>query len=223
MLSNSLALLNCLCEYGVNVAAWKNTVVNFPENWDLLGHGGGRRRLLNIEPIDDFPTWVPRRHLLARPSSYNVIVAKDGSGKYKTLGEAIKAAPQTGKKNGPRYTIYVKSGVYDENVEIPKKLTNLMIIGDGIDRTIFTGSRNVALMRRLKMTTFRSATMIISGPGFIGKYFTVRNTAGAEGHQAVATRVSADRVAHYMVKFDGYQVSYTAASSLKTPLHNVCL
>lgn len=217
LLSNALALLNCFCLYGVNVANWKNTLPNMPESWELPG----RRRLLNVKFEDiasynkevihqNIPTWLDSssaasRHLLARPSSYNVIVAKDGTGKFKTVNAAIQAAPKTGKKDARRYIIYVKAGTYDEQIIIPKKLTNLMIIGDGIDQTIFTGNRNVALMRHKKMTTFASATMIVSGAGFTGKYFTVRNTAGAAGHQAVAIRVSADRVAHYMVKFDSYQ------------------
>lgn len=46
---------------------------------------------------------------------------------------------------------------------------------------------------------------VVKGQGFIGKYFTVRNTAGSAGHQAVACRVSADLVAFYQVKFDSYQ------------------
>jgi pectinesterase len=50
-----------------------------------------------------------------------------------------------------------------------------------------------------------SGCAVVSGRGFVGKFFTVRNTAGAAGHQAVATRVSADVVAFYKVKFDGYQ------------------
>lgn len=47
---------------------------------------------------------------------------------------------------------------------------------------------------------------VVSGAtGFIGKFFTVRNTAGSVGQQACAVRVSADLVAFYQVKFDSYQ------------------
>lgn len=46
---------------------------------------------------------------------------------------------------------------------------------------------------------------VVSGQGFLGTGFTVRNTAGAAKHQAVALRVSADLVAFYKVTFTGFQ------------------
>lgn len=210
---NSLALINGICLYGGNLKNWagKNFGVSMPDLDQFYG-GGPSRRLMNADPYNDegeeiqLPSWMDSatsRHLLTRPASYNVIVAKDGSGKYRTVGEAIMKAPKTGDKYAKRYVIYVKAGVYDEQIIIPKKLTNLMIIGDGIDKTIFTGSRNVALMKG--MTTYLSGTMIVQGDGFVGRLFTCRNTAGASGHQAVATRVTADKVAFHRVKFDGFQ------------------
>lgn len=47
--------------------------------------------------------------------------------------------------------------------------------------------------------------LVVGGRGFIGKYFTVRNTAGSSGHQAVAVRVSADQVAFDSCSFDSFQ------------------
>ena len=69
---------------------------------------------------DGFPTWVKpgdRRLLQASSpaSKANVVVAKDGSGKYTTVSEAVNAAP---KSNSGRYVIYVKGGIYDEQVAI---------------------------------------------------------------------------------------------------------
>ena len=46
---------------------------------------------------------------------------------------------------------------------------------------------------------------VVGATGFIGKYFTVRNTAGSYGHQACAARVSGDFAAFFQVKFDSYQ------------------
>lgn len=48
----------------------------------------------------------------------------------------------------------MKAGVYKENVVIKKSMKNLMFIGDGIDSTVITGSKNV----QDGSTTFRSAT-----------------------------------------------------------------
>jgi pectinesterase len=49
--------------------------------------------------------------------------------------------------------------VYKENVDVPKKVTNIMFLGDGRTNTIITGSRNVVD----GSTTFHSAT--------VGKFF----------------------------------------------------
>lgn len=100
---------------------------------------------------EGFPTWVrpgDRKLLQAGSPKANVVVAKDGSGNFQTVKEAVAAA-----KGGGRFVIYVKAGVYSENVEIKAK--NVMLIGDGIGKTVITGSRSVGG----GSTTFRSATV----------------------------------------------------------------
>ncbi|WVZ68558.1 hypothetical protein U9M48_017486 [Paspalum notatum var. saurae] len=96
--------------------------------------GSGSR---DAEAVDTFPTWVPARDraLLeagAGAIKADVVVAQDGSGKYRTVKEAVDAAPDGGNS---RYVIYVKKGVYRENVEVGKKKRELMIVGDGMDAT----------------------------------------------------------------------------------------
>ncbi|XP_028778196.1 pectinesterase 2-like [Neltuma alba] len=150
---------------------------------------------------EGFPTWVKpgdRKLLQSSSSSFraNVVVAKDGSGKYATITAAINAAP---KSSGGRYVIYVKAGIYNEQVEIKAK--NIMLVGDGIGRTIVTGSKSVGG----GTTTFRSATVAVVGDGFIAQGITFRNTAGASNHQAVALRSGSDLSVFYRCSFEGYQ------------------
>lgn len=97
-----------------------------------------------------FPNWVKPgdRKLLQSTSQANVVVAQDGSGNYKTISEAIN-----GRKGSGRFVIYVKAGTYEENIEI--KVSNIMLIGDGIGKTIITGSKSVGG----GTTTFKSATV----------------------------------------------------------------
>lgn len=45
---------------------------------------------------------------------YNVIVVKDGFGKYRMVGEVIMKVLKIGDKYVKWYVIYVKVGVYDE-------------------------------------------------------------------------------------------------------------
>lgn len=81
----------------------------------------------------------------------DVVVAQDGSGRWRTVSEAVARAPSHSRR---RYVIYVKRGVYEENVEVRKKKTNIVIVGEGMGETVITGSRSMAA----GWTTFRSAT-----------------------------------------------------------------
>ncbi|CAI0383286.1 unnamed protein product [Linum tenue] len=91
----------------------------------------------------------------ATTSKADMVVAKDGSGTHRSIEEAVAAAAAArAGRHKHRLVIYVKAGVYEERVEIPRHLRNLMMVGDGIDRTIVTGSRNVPD----GSTTYNSAT-----------------------------------------------------------------
>ncbi|CAN6468247.1 unnamed protein product [Victoria cruziana] len=137
-----------------------------------------------------------------------VTVAQDGSGDYETVGDAISAAPNNTQPNKGYHVIYVKAGVYQEYVFVDKKKKNLMIVGDGINKTVITGSHSVGD----GFTTFKSATFAVVGPNFIGRDFTVQNTAGPAKHQAVAVRNGADLSTFYHCSFEGYQDTLYAHS-----------
>lgn len=103
---------------------------------------------------DRFPSWIndgDKKFFEANETTADAIVAADGSGNYTTVMDAVLAAPKFSMR---RYVIYVKKGVYVENVEIDRKKWNIMMIGEGMDATIISGSRN----RVDGWTTFRSAT-----------------------------------------------------------------
>lgn len=118
------------------------------------------RRLLSIpqEKEDDdseIPKWVSprdRKLLQARLFTPNAIVSLTGDGHFKTINASIEAAPKNSKT---RHVILVKAGVYNENLDIPKSKTNLVLMGEGMDKTIITGNRSVVD----GWTTFRSATV----------------------------------------------------------------
>ncbi|XP_010259196.1 PREDICTED: pectinesterase 2-like [Nelumbo nucifera] len=151
------------------------------------------------------PSWVKAddQKLLqtaSRPTSEaDVVVAQDGTGDFETVNEAMNAAAK--QKRRGRLLIYVKAGTYRENVQIGKKLKNIMLIGDGMGKTIITGSKSV----RGGSTTFSSATVAVSGDGFIARDITFQNTAGPENGQAVALRSGSDLSVFYRCGFEGYQ------------------
>ncbi|CAI9773540.1 unnamed protein product [Fraxinus pennsylvanica] len=139
-----------------------------------------------------------RRLLQSSFVTPDVVVAADGSGNYSTVSAAVAAAPE---KSSRRYVIRIKAGVYRENVEVPKKKTNIMFLGDGRSNTIITGSRNVID----GSTTFHSATVAVVGERFLARDITFENTAGPSKHQAVALRVGADLSAFYRCDILAYQ------------------
>eukprot|EP01018_Ginkgo_biloba_P027987 Gb_15172 [translate_table: standard] len=114
------------------------------------------------------PTWLSAgdRRLLQTPQrtiQADVVVAKNGSGNYTTITDALKSAPD---KSNRRYGIHVKGGVDEENVVIKKKKTNLVVIGDGMNATVVTGSKNFVD----GTTTFRSATFGEHGHTLVLKF-----------------------------------------------------
>ncbi|XP_031484828.1 pectinesterase-like [Nymphaea colorata] len=156
---------------------------------------------------DGAPRWVNRNifhfasgRRMALQTMGSVVVAQDGTGNYRTISEAIAAAPANGGTKG-YYVINVKAGVYKEYVTIPKSKKYIMMVGDGIGKTIITGSRNVVD----GYTTFNSATFAVLGEGFVAIGITVRNTAGPAKHQAVAVRNGADLSTFYKCSFEGYK------------------
>ncbi|XP_047339287.1 pectinesterase-like [Impatiens glandulifera] len=182
-----------------NSLAMANQFSKFVKGFNL-----GRRLLADNgsdDNVSSMPDWFSRKGrslLQLNGIKADAVVAKDGSGKYKTIKDAIKAVPQKSKK---RFVIYVKKGVYKENVEISKNTWNVMMIGDGMTATVVTGSRNVVD----GTPTFQSATFAVKGKGFIARDMGFQNTAGSAKHQAVALMSTADQSVFYRCRMDAFQ------------------
>lgn len=164
-----------------------------------------RRLLSDVGDSPQLPSWISeikRRYLLEEKALVpDVVVARDGSGNYSRIQDAVDAAPQSRNQS---YVIHIKSGFYEENVIVSKKTINIVFIGDGTSNTIISGSKNE---QEDGMTVYRSATVAIDGNGFIARDLTIENNSGPKSMQAVALRVSADQTAFYNCSFKGYQAT----------------
>jgi pectin methylesterase-like acyl-CoA thioesterase len=112
------------------------------------------------------PKWLHSedRKLLQNPdlrTMATIVVAKDGSSTYNTITAALQAVPD---QSDQRFVIYVKIGVYNENVEVGKNKWNVVMVGDGMTSTMVTGSLNFVD----GTPTFKSATF---GKIFVFKEF----------------------------------------------------
>ncbi|CAL5380604.1 unnamed protein product [Camellia sinensis] len=86
-----------------------------------------------------------------------VIVNKDGSGNFMTISDAVAAAPNNTTANTGYVMIYVVGGLYEEYILIAKSKQYMMIVGDGINKTIITGNHSVVD----GWTTFSSAAVAV--------------------------------------------------------------
>lgn len=134
------------------------------------------------------------------PQQYKYVftVAKDGSGDYKFIQDAIDAmrvfplAP---------ITLYIKNGIYNEKIELPANNTDVTFIGESVEKTIITFNDYSG---RGKLNTFTSYTAKISGNRFVAENITFANSAGPVG-QALALYVDADKAVFKNCRFLGNQ------------------
>ncbi|CAB4299587.1 unnamed protein product [Prunus armeniaca] len=118
----------------------------------------------------------------------DVTVCKEKTKKcYRTVQRAVNAAPDNAGEK--KFVIRIKAGVYDEIVRVPLEKRNVVFLGDGIGKTVITGSLNVGMPG---ISTYNSATVGVLGDGFMASGLTIQNTAGPDVHQAVAFRSDSD-------------------------------
>lgn len=133
---------------------------------------------------------------------YDFVVAKDGSGDFFTVQEAINAVPDFRKNK--RTTILVRKGEYKERVIIPECKINVSLIGE--EGVVITDD-NYASKKNIfgdEMSTSGSSTVYIYAPDFYAEHITFANTAGRVG-QAVACFIDGDRAYFKNCRFLGNQ------------------
>lgn len=135
-----------------------------------------------------------------------IFVAKDGSGHFTTINEAIDVCRAFMDYHK---VIYIKKGVYKEKLVIPSYLTNVELCGEDRDNTIITFDHHaniidMSLPNDHKLGTFRSYTLKIEGNDITLKDLTVENNAPRMG-QAVALHTEGDRLTFINCRFLGNQ------------------
>ncbi len=134
---------------------------------------------------------------------YDFIVARDGSGDFATIQEAINAVPDF-RKN--QTTIYIRNGVYKEKLVLAASKTNVRFIGEDAASTILTYDDYASRKNRFgeEMGTTGSTSFYVFADDFTAENITFENAAGPVG-QAVAVRVDGDRVKFVHCRFVGFQ------------------
>ena len=142
--------------------------------------------------------------LVAQTTSqkYDIVVATDGSGKFRTIQEAINASPDN---QTARTVIFVKKGVYKEKIEVAASKKNLSFIGEDLMKTIITyDDYSSRVVGKDTIKTNSSFSFAINADGFIAENITFENSAGNVG-QAVAVRTISDKAIFRNCRFLGNQ------------------
>ena len=138
-----------------------------------------------------------------------IVVARDGSGKYRNIQEAIESVRAFMDYT---VTIYIKKGVYKEKVVIPSWVKNVVFVGEDTNNTIITYDDHANIN---KMGTFRTYTVKVEGNNITFKNLTIENNAEQLG-QAVALHTEGDKLAFINCRFLGNQDTiYTGAEGTR--------
>ncbi|KAL9256586.1 putative pectinesterase/pectinesterase inhibitor 51 [Drosera capensis] len=178
--SNALSMVVALDVYGNDTSLWVPPRTERDGFWE--GSGGGSGSGLGFE--GGFPSGLTPNATVCKDGG----VGADGNRCYVTVQEAVETVPG-GLTGRARFVIYIKEGVYEETVRVPFEKTNVVFVGDGMGRSVITGSLNTGL---LGITTYLTATVGVLGDGFMAYGLTFQNTAGPDAHQAVAFRSDSD-------------------------------
>jgi pectinesterase len=138
-----------------------------------------------------------------------IVVARDGTGDYRTLTEAMEGIRAF---MDYKVTVLVKKGVYKEKVILPSWLENVDFIGENVENTIITYDDHANIN---KMGTFRTYTLKVEGSSITFKNLTIENNAARLG-QAVALHTEGDRLVFINCRFFGNQDTiYTGAKGTR--------
>jgi pectinesterase len=121
---------------------------------------------------------------------YNVIVAKDGSGNFKSVQAAIDAAP-TGQT--VPYKIFVKAGKYVEQVIIPAGKTFIELVGEDPQTTVISFGDGKG----------GTSTFTINANDCMLMNITLENSQGriSDGPQSLAIRTNANHAVFFNCRF----------------------
>jgi pectinesterase len=134
-------------------------------------------------------------NIVSAAVSADIIVAKDGTGKFSTVQSAIDSIPDN---NSKKVVIYIKNGTYKEVVTVRKN--NLHIIGESNTGTIISYGNYAGKLKPDGTTygTSGSGTFYLYGKDVILENLKIENsfdesTITADAKQAVAAYINGDR------------------------------
>ncbi|NUT48336.1 MAG: pectin esterase [Saccharothrix sp.] len=195
------------------------------QQWRLVASGSGTYQMINhqsglclsnlgagkedgVAIVQETCTANTNKQWLFTPvgSTAQPTVAADGTGRYRTVQEAVDAAPAN---SSARTVITIKAGTYRQVVTVPATKTNITFQGLGS-----SPSQTVLVFNNSAYThgTSNSASVFVHGKGFEATNLTISNdldeNSVPSGAQAVALHLNADRAVFRNVRLLGDQDTF---------------
>jgi pectinesterase len=141
----------------------------------------------------------------AKAFQADATVAPNGDGQFKSIQDAINAAPQTTSSTRP-WTIRIKPGIYKEKLYVQREKRFVRLVGEDAAKTILTYNLNANILGDdgKPIGTFRTPSTVIDADDFTAENLTFENSAGPVG-QALAIRIDGDRATFRKCRFLGWQ------------------
>lgn len=158
--------------------------------------------ILSVSPFQAICAEVADDAASSAPQKYDLIVAKDGSGDFTRIQDAINACPDF---RNDTTRVLIRDGVYNERVNISTSKTNLKLVGEG---NVTISCDSVASSKNItgdEMGTYGCATCFIFPDDFTAENITFSNLAGVAAGQAVAALTGGDRMFFKNCRFLGFQ------------------
>lgn len=150
-----------------------------------------------------------------------ITVAKDGSGNFTTVQNAINSIRDLGPAEA---LIKIKSGIYNEKIVIPSSKHLITIEGEDKENTIITNddfSGKLNPLTNEKLNTFNSYTFLVVGDNIKVSNLTIKNSSCNQG-QAVALHVEGDRFVMKNSKILGCQDTLYSATDHSRQYYENC-
>lgn len=137
-------------------------------------------------------------------SQQKIVVAKDGSGNYKTVQEALNSVPANNKK---AIVIFIKNGLYREKLQLDSTKSHVNLMGENQLQTILTYDDHPGKITSdgKNINTRSSYSFLVLADDFKAENITFRNDAGFTAGQAVALEVQGDRAVFKNCRIVGNQ------------------
>ena len=121
-----------------------------------------------------------------------ITVAKDGSGSFTTVQDALNSVPFNNRKP---ILIFIKSGVYREKLHVDSTKDYIVLVGEDRFNTILVFDDHTGKVTASGDTvnTRNSASVVVKGNNFRAENITFQNDAGYTAGQAVGLELRGDQ------------------------------